>query len=225
MQAYTVACLLASLEATTVYCQTFHGCVKQEGGSRGETKGALHTKLHTISFFHIGYSSCLASLAHKQYLPWIHVLQHVIETLQISMDIWMLVIVHYVYFHWFCLIAGKNGCSSDQCVELVEHIILHCAHLKFSGLMTIGEMNYDWSQGANPDFIVSSKLIFRLMNCWAIIGILVIELLCIVLWHYFPHKEWRLALWTISKFRPWIIVLLWKVAKFLFLAKTLHSDF
>ena len=79
------------------------------------------------------------------------------------------------------MIAGKSGCSGDQCVELVEHIILHCAHLKFSGLMTIGEMNYDWSQGANPDFIVSSKLIFRLMNWWAIIGILIIELLCIVL--------------------------------------------
>lgn len=30
--------------------------------------------------------------------------------------------------------------------------------------MTIGEMNYDWSQGANPDFIVSTKLFFRLMN-------------------------------------------------------------
>jgi len=23
--------------------------------------------------------------------------------------------------------------------------------------MTIGEMNYDWSQGANPDFIVSTQ--------------------------------------------------------------------
>lgn len=30
--------------------------------------------------------------------------------------------------------------------------------------MTIGEMNYDWSQGANPDFIVSTYLFFRLMN-------------------------------------------------------------
>lgn len=48
---------------------------------------------------------------------------------------------------------SKSGCSSDQCVDLVEHIISHCAHLRFSGLMTIGEMNYDWSQGANPDFI------------------------------------------------------------------------
>lgn len=46
----------------------------------------------------------------------------------------------------------------------MEHIISHCPHLKFSGLMTIGEMNYDWSQGANPDFIVSTKLFFRLMN-------------------------------------------------------------
>ena len=59
----------------------------------------------------------------------------------------------------------------------MEHIISHCAHLKFSGLMTIGEMNYDWSQGANPDFIVSTKLFSRLMNCWAIIGNLIIELL------------------------------------------------
>lgn len=46
----------------------------------------------------------------------------------------------------------------------MEHIISHCPHLKFSGLMTIGEMNYDWSQGANPDFIVSTKLFFRLIN-------------------------------------------------------------
>ena len=30
--------------------------------------------------------------------------------------------------------------------------------------MTIGEMNYDWSQGANPDFIVSTKLFSRLMD-------------------------------------------------------------
>lgn len=35
--------------------------------------------------------------------------------------------------------------------------------------MTIGEMNYDWSQGANPDFIVSTNLFFRLMNYFAIV--------------------------------------------------------
>ena len=62
-----------------MYCQIFHGCVKEEGGSRGEMKGALQEDvmslgkikygLHTISFFHIGYSSCLTSLAHKQDLP------------------------------------------------------------------------------------------------------------------------------------------------------------
>ena len=189
--------------------------------------GKIKYWVHTISFFHIGYSSRLASLAHKQDLPWIRVLQHVIETLQISMDIWLLVIVRYmyVYFHWFCLIAGKNGCSSDQCVELVEHIILHCAHLKFSGLMTIGEMNYDWSQGANPDFIVSSKLIFRLMNCWAIIGILITELLCIVLWHYFSPKEWRLTLCTISTFSPWIKCFTLECSQVPVLSQNLHSDF
>lgn len=48
---------------------------------------------------------------------------------------------------------SKSGCSTDHCVELAEHIISHCPHLKFTGLMTIGEMNYDWSQGDNPDFI------------------------------------------------------------------------
>ncbi|XP_078358532.1 pyridoxal phosphate homeostasis protein-like isoform X1 [Oculina patagonica] len=53
----------------------------------------------------------------------------------------------------FSVFLGKSGCSSDHCVELVEHVIQHCPHLKFSGLMTIGEMNYDWSQGANPDFV------------------------------------------------------------------------
>ena len=35
--------------------------------------------------------------------------------------------------------------------------------------MTIGEMNYDWSQGANPDFIVSTYLFFRLMNYLTIV--------------------------------------------------------
>jgi len=48
---------------------------------------------------------------------------------------------------------SKNGCSSDHCVQLAEHIISHCPHLKFTGLMTIGQMNYDWGQGENPDFI------------------------------------------------------------------------
>nr|XP_058959304.1 pyridoxal phosphate homeostasis protein-like [Pocillopora verrucosa] len=47
---------------------------------------------------------------------------------------------------------SKSGCLRDRCAELVEHIITHCAHLKFSGLMTIGEMNHDWSQRPNPDF-------------------------------------------------------------------------
>ena len=41
--------------------------------------------------------------------------------------------------------------------------------------MTIGEMNYDWSQGANPDFIVSTNLFFRLMNYLAVV-ILISEL-------------------------------------------------
>lgn len=150
-----------------------------------------------------------------------------------GVDIWLLVIiVHHVYFHCFCFIAGKSGCSSNQCVDLVEHIISHCAHLRFSGLMTIGEINYDWSQGANPDFIVSTKLFFRLMNFWSIIGILIIELLCIVLLHYFPHnKDWGLPLLqdTVASpsahLNPGWKVLLWNVAEFLFLAKTFHSDF
>lgn len=85
--------------------------------------------------------------------------------------------------------AGKSGCSSDHCVELVEHIISHCPHLKFSGLMTIGEMNYDWSQGANPDFIVSTKLFFRLMNCWAIIVMLILNCCTKCCFMYFPHKK------------------------------------
>ena len=41
-------------------------------------------------------------------------------------------------------------------MQLAEHIISHCPHLKFTGLMTIGQMNYDWGQGENPDFIVST---------------------------------------------------------------------
>lgn len=49
---------------------------------------------------------------------------------------------------------NKSGCSRDQCTELAKHIISSCPHLKFSGLMTIGEFNHDWSQGENPDFVM-----------------------------------------------------------------------
>ncbi|XP_068709655.1 pyridoxal phosphate homeostasis protein-like [Montipora foliosa] len=48
---------------------------------------------------------------------------------------------------------NKGGCSRNQCVELVNHINSNCPNLKFKGLMTIGEINYDWSQGDNPDFV------------------------------------------------------------------------
>ncbi|XP_062509567.1 pyridoxal phosphate homeostasis protein-like [Corticium candelabrum] len=46
----------------------------------------------------------------------------------------------------------KSGCNPDDCVDLARHIIEQCDKLRFCGLMTIGQINYDYSQGPNPDF-------------------------------------------------------------------------
>lgn len=36
---------------------------------------------------------------------------------------------------------------------MVEHVLKNCPTLKFNGLMTIGQYDYDMSQGPNPDFL------------------------------------------------------------------------
>ena len=134
--------------------------------------------------------------------------------------------VYQIFPPILCFITGKSGCSSDHCVELVEHIISHCPHLKFSGLMTIGEMNYDWSQGANPDFIVSTQS-FSLAE-W-ITGHywyfkIIMKLLYVVLLHVFSTQKLsedchfaRHSGFIIRPFGPWI------KTQSVFLAKKLYS--
>ncbi|XP_031563055.1 pyridoxal phosphate homeostasis protein-like [Actinia tenebrosa] len=49
---------------------------------------------------------------------------------------------------------SKMGCGSDDCCSIVNFIIQNCPNLKFIGLMTIGQYNYDWGKhGPNPDFM------------------------------------------------------------------------
>lgn len=40
------------------------------------------------------------------------------------------------------LFAAKSGIDPSGCVRLAEHVKLHCPHLEFSGLMTIGMPDY-----------------------------------------------------------------------------------
>ncbi|KAK3751357.1 hypothetical protein QZH41_009297 [Actinostola sp. cb2023] len=55
-------------------------------------------------------------------------------------------------------LTGKKGCTSNECTKLVQFIIQSCPNLKFTGLMTIGQYNYDWAKhGPNPDFICLIK--------------------------------------------------------------------
>lgn len=51
----------------------------------------------------------------------------------------------------------KNGCEPDSCWKLVDFVLKNCPHLKFLGLMTIGQFGYDLSLGPNPDFLCLSK--------------------------------------------------------------------
>lgn len=64
---------------------------------------------------------------------------------------------------YFC--TGKSGCNPDDCVDLARHIIEQCDKLRFCGLMTIGQINYDYSQGPNPDFQVSDNVMTNKANC------------------------------------------------------------
>jgi len=47
----------------------------------------------------------------------------------------------------------KNGCTPEEAIPLVQHIVDKCPNLELIGLMTIGKFGYDLSKGPNPDFI------------------------------------------------------------------------
>lgn len=46
----------------------------------------------------------------------------------------------------------KSGEDEAGSIELCRHVREKCAHLKLSGLMTIGAFDHDLSVGPNPDF-------------------------------------------------------------------------
>ncbi|XP_050357718.1 pyridoxal phosphate homeostasis protein [Nymphalis io] len=52
---------------------------------------------------------------------------------------------------------AKNGVEPSQVTKLVEHVRNNCPDLDFKGLMTIGQYDYDMSQGPNPDFLTLVK--------------------------------------------------------------------
>nr|XP_026501721.1 pyridoxal phosphate homeostasis protein [Vanessa tameamea] len=51
----------------------------------------------------------------------------------------------------------KNGVEPSRVTQLVEHVRKNCPDLDFKGLMTIGQYDYDTSQGPNPDFLTLAK--------------------------------------------------------------------
>lgn len=53
---------------------------------------------------------------------------------------------------------AKSGIEPSKATELVKFILENCEHLKFKGLMTIGQYYYDVENGPNPDFL-------RLLKC------------------------------------------------------------
>lgn len=52
----------------------------------------------------------------------------------------------------------KNGCTPEDAIHLVKHILEKCPNLELVGLMTIGKFGHDLSQGPNPDFICLKKV-------------------------------------------------------------------
>ncbi|XP_013182768.1 PREDICTED: proline synthase co-transcribed bacterial homolog protein [Papilio xuthus] len=52
---------------------------------------------------------------------------------------------------------AKNGIEPPETCQLVEHVLKNCQNLEFTGLMTIGQYDYDLSKGPNPDFITLAK--------------------------------------------------------------------
>ncbi|XP_026323100.1 pyridoxal phosphate homeostasis protein [Hyposmocoma kahamanoa] len=48
---------------------------------------------------------------------------------------------------------AKSGIEPFESVTMVEYVLKNCPSLKFNGLMTIGQYDYDMSLGPNPDFL------------------------------------------------------------------------
>ncbi|XP_007113339.1 pyridoxal phosphate homeostasis protein [Physeter macrocephalus] len=53
---------------------------------------------------------------------------------------------------------SKHGLPPAETVAVVEHILARCPSLEFVGLMTIGSLGHELSQGPNPDFQVLLSL-------------------------------------------------------------------
>jgi uncharacterized pyridoxal phosphate-containing UPF0001 family protein len=49
---------------------------------------------------------------------------------------------------------GKSGMLPSEVLEVAQHVVSTCSHLKLAGLMTIGSPNPDLENGENPDFKV-----------------------------------------------------------------------
>lgn len=47
----------------------------------------------------------------------------------------------------------KSGCQIEEVSTLAKHIIDNCPNLEFIGLMTIGKLGYDVTDGPNADFL------------------------------------------------------------------------
>ncbi|KAJ2940548.1 hypothetical protein O0L34_g6483 [Tuta absoluta] len=52
---------------------------------------------------------------------------------------------------------AKNGIAPSDATKLVDHVIKNCPSLRFNGLMTIGQYDYDVTKGPNPDFLCLVK--------------------------------------------------------------------
>lgn len=52
---------------------------------------------------------------------------------------------------------AKNGVPPSEATNLSQYVINNCPNLEYVGLMTIGQYDYDVSQGPNPDFISLAK--------------------------------------------------------------------
>ncbi|KAF9175041.1 hypothetical protein BGX20_008598 [Mortierella sp. AD010] len=46
----------------------------------------------------------------------------------------------------------KSGMQPTEALEVAQHVVSTCSHLKLAGLMTIGSPNPDLENGDNPDF-------------------------------------------------------------------------
>ncbi|KAF9188434.1 hypothetical protein BGZ51_000599 [Haplosporangium sp. Z 767] len=52
---------------------------------------------------------------------------------------------------------SKSGMLPSEALQVAQHVIAECPHLKLAGLMTIGSPNPDLENGENPDFKARSK--------------------------------------------------------------------